>query len=83
MTQITLTIDYGYDLHSVEVNRDDWERVLSGESVSLAGQGFHVEGAREDDHWSFNSPKPGDLEVGGEDGRQIFVGSVADITVSE
>ena len=83
MTQITLTIDYGYDLHAVEVNRDDWDRVLSGESVSLAGQGFYVEGVREDDHWSFNAPKPGDLEVGGEDGRQIFVGSVADITVSK
>lgn len=83
MTQITLTVDYGYDSHSVDVNRDDWERVLSGEPVSFSGQGFYVEGVQEDDYWSFNRPTPGDLEVGGEDGRQIFVGSVVDIKVSE
>ena len=83
MSKITLTVNYGYDIHSVEASRNDWERALSGEQVSFGGQGFYVEGVREDDYWSFNYPSPGDLKVGGEDGRQIFVGSLSDILVSE
>ena len=83
MQNITLTVNYGYDIHSVAVSRDEWERALRGEQVSFSGQGFYVEGVREDDYWRFNDPSPGDLEVGGEDGRQIFVGSLSDISVSE
>ena len=83
MSKITLTVDYDYDIHSVETSRDDWERALAGEQVSFGGQGFYVEGVREDDYWSFNYPSPGDLEVGGENGRQIFVGSLSDISISE
>ena len=54
--KFTLTVDYGYDIHSVEASRDDWERALAGERISFGGQGFYVEGVREDDYWSFNYP---------------------------
>ena len=47
--------DYGYDVHSVEVDEVTLSRVKSGEEISLDGQGFmYDEEGLVQDHWSFN-----------------------------
>jgi hypothetical protein len=54
-SRITITLNYGYDIHSIEVDRATYERIKAGEKVTMDGQGFSDE---EDgwmvDHWVFN-----------------------------
>lgn len=47
--------DYGYDVHSIEVDIDTFNRIKSGENISIDGQGFFYdeEGVLVD-HWSFD-----------------------------
>lgn len=39
----TITLDYGYDCHSIEVDTETLEAIFSGECVHLDGQGFWYE----------------------------------------
>ena len=49
--------DYGYDVHSVEVDKATFARIKSGDDVSLEGQGFmYDDEGWVQDHWSFNGP---------------------------
>ncbi len=49
--------DYGYDVHSVEVDEVTFARIKSGGDVSLEGQGFmYDDEGWVQDHWSFNGP---------------------------
>ena len=81
MSKLILTIDYGYDCHSVEVSREEWEAALAGELISIKGQGFCVEGEMEEDVWIFNHAAPGDLHVGAEDNSEIFSGSISNVSI--
>lgn len=40
---ITLSIDYGYDVHSVELGRGLYNAFRSGQVVSFNGKGFSYE----------------------------------------
>ena len=49
--------DYGYDVHSVEVDEVTFSRVKSGDFISLEGQGFiYDDEGWVQDHWSFRGP---------------------------
>jgi hypothetical protein len=53
-----ISADYGYDVHSVEVDEVTFARVKSDDNVSLDGQGFmYDEDGWVQDHWSFNGPE--------------------------
>lgn len=48
----TITLDYGYDCHSIEVDSGTLAAIISGECVQLEGQGFfYEEEGLCDDHW--------------------------------
>lgn len=48
----TITLDYGYDCHSIEVDTATFETMLGGECVYLDGQGFwHEEAGLRSDRW--------------------------------
>ena len=49
-----LGIDYGYDVHGIELAESDWSRIKAGSPVELAGQGFAIEGRVDQDFWHFN-----------------------------
>lgn len=72
-----ITVDYGYDIHSVTVPAKTMDNIKRGEAVTVKGQGFHVEGAKTRDVWSFHCTGPDELEVEGEDGHQIYIGKVS------
>jgi hypothetical protein len=58
---VKVTIDYGYDNHSIEVSDVTYAAVKSGQKVAVEGQGFvHEEDGEVLDHWVFND-KPGDI----------------------
>jgi hypothetical protein len=47
-----VTVDYGYDVHSIEIDEDTYRRLLKGECVDAEGQGFlYDEYGWQKDHW--------------------------------
>jgi hypothetical protein len=81
--RVRLTVNYGYDIHSVEVPTSTWLQIQGGEAVTIEGQGFSVEGEFSQDEWAFNVRERGSLQVMAEDAREIFDGVLADISVAE
>ena len=81
--RVRLTVNYGYDIHSVEVPESTWLQIQGGEVVSVQGQGFSVEGEFSQDEWTFNGQGSGSLHVTAEGAFEIFVGVVSHITVEE
>lgn len=73
-----ITAHYGFDQHSVRLSRRTLARIHAGKLVRLCGQGFHVEGRREADCWTFNSMAPGSILVETDEGREVFQGSIGD-----
>ncbi|WP_426611836.1 hypothetical protein [Bradyrhizobium sp. McL0616] len=52
---VRVTIDYGYDIHSIEISDVTYAAIKSGQKVTLEGQGFvHEEEGEVLDHWVFN-----------------------------
>jgi hypothetical protein len=81
--RVRLTVNYGYDIHSVEVPDSTWQQIQGGEAVSVQGQGFSVEGEFSQDEWAFNVRGRGSLQVTAEGAFDIFDGAVGDLTVEE
>lgn len=52
---ITITADYGYDVHSVSVAPEAFAAFNNGELVTVDGQGFmYEEEGLQQDHWIFD-----------------------------
>ena len=81
--RVRLTVNYGYDIHSVEVPASTWLQIQGGEAVTIEGQGFSVEGEFSQDEWAFNVRERSSLQVTAEGARDIFDGVLADISVAE
>jgi len=73
-----ITVDYGYDIHSIQMSGLTLRRIQAGKPVQKMGQGFPVEGEFEQDWWSFNAGGPGTISVYTEEGRDIFTGALSD-----
>ena len=77
-----IAVDYGYDIHSVEISDSEWSKIQAGQKITITGQGFAVEGEWEEDYWSFNYGEKGSLSVESGDSRQIYEGSIGDLMLS-
>ena len=78
-----ITVDYGYDIHSITVDRKVMDKIKSGEAITVRGQGFYIEGDKERDDWSFNCTAPGSLEVECDNGHQVYIGTLSDANITE
>jgi hypothetical protein len=81
--RVTITVSYGYDIHSIEFSGRTYERVCSGKALTLKGQGFHWEGRPDQDFWQFNTNWsgeriPGALYVYTADAGEIYMGRLDD-----
>jgi len=79
--RVLLTVNYGYDIHSVEVPASTWLQIQGGEEVTIEGQGFSVEGEFSQDEWAFNVRERNSLQVTAEGARDIFDGMLSDLTI--
>jgi hypothetical protein len=69
---IKLTIDYGYDIHSIELDDQTHAQIKAGEKVRTEGQGFwHEEDGEVKDYWKFNQ-NPGEIYFSLENGAEFF-----------
>jgi hypothetical protein len=68
---VRVTIDYGYDIHSVEMSDVTYAAIKSGQKMTVEGQGFvHEEDGELSDHWVFNET-PGDIYFWLENGAEF------------
>jgi hypothetical protein len=80
----TITVTWGYQVHSLTLTPRNWARVKSGSPLSIRGPGYHYEGEFFWDYWSFVGGLDGELEVGyGGDGAQGFIGRLSSATITE
>lgn len=71
-----IIVDYAFDSHSLDLSLRTLRRIQAGAVLTLRGQGFHVEGVREQDRWAFNHGGSGNLAVFTDTGRDIFNGQM-------
>lgn len=81
--EFKITVNYGYDIHSVTVSAKVMDQINAGEAVSVHGQGFYIEGEKELDNWSFHCTAPGSLEVECDNGHQVYIGKLDAATITE
>lgn len=44
-------VDWGYELHSLTLDSDDWAAVKAGEEITIDGEGYGYEGVVFSDTW--------------------------------
>lgn len=67
-----LFIDYGYDIHRIELNDEVYKAFMAGQKIEISGQGFVDEEDGEIvDHWVFNRT-PGEIYVWFHNGRELY-----------
>ena len=71
-----ITISDGYDIHSLELSSNHYDKIKEGETLDIKGQGFFIEGEVVQDTWHFNAGK---LDVICENGFDVFHGTLGDI----
>ena len=69
---VILTISYGYDIHSIEMDEESYTAVNNGRKVELDGQGFvHEQDGAVADHWVFNR-KAGEIYFWLDNGAEFY-----------
>ena len=73
----TVTVEWGYELHTLELTPRNWARVQAGKPFSTSGNGSHYEGEFFSDYWHFNDQGKGSLTVTyGDEGTEGWIGNV-------
>jgi hypothetical protein len=80
-SKVKLTIDYGYDIHSIIVPFTVLEQIAAGKKTIITGQGFPVEGELENDEWAFNTLEANDVHITTDSTREILSGDINNITI--
>ena len=62
-----ISVEWGYEDHTLTVNHRDWNRLLSGESLEIKGEIYFYDGDGFLEHWRFGGGMDGSLKVEYED----------------
>jgi hypothetical protein len=70
--KVIVRIDYGYDVHSIEILKKDYEQFKLGRTLALLGQGFfHEVDGKQCDYWNFDG-KTGKISFGLDNGAEFY-----------
>lgn len=84
MKEVTITVEWGYDNHSITLTQKNWAKVSSGKPLNIRGKGYYYEGEFFWDYWYFGGGLDGSLRVDyGEDGGCGFEGTLSDALILE
>lgn len=80
---VSLSVDYGYDVHSIEFSGRTFRRIRAGKPVTIQGEGFSWEGEHDQDYWQFNRDRsgeeaPGSLYIHTRGGGEVYIGRLDD-----
>jgi hypothetical protein len=76
---VRITIDYGYDIHSMVIPFTDLLKASAGECFTVYGQGFMAESENEVDIWEFNSPNFSVISVSTDSARDVYDGDDCEV----
>lgn len=80
----TITVEWGNELHTLNLTARNWKRVRNGHALSIRGKGYYADGVFFWDYWHFNDALSGDLRVDyGEDGGCGFDGRIEEADIQE
>lgn len=78
---VTLSVEWGYETHSVRITAATWADIQRGERRSLTSTG-HYEGTKFEIRWSIHKGQQPEVDCSyGEDGADGYIGSLAGATV--
>jgi hypothetical protein len=77
---ISVSVEWGYDLHHCPMSRRTWSRIVAGKAV-LRKEPYWYEGERYTGEWHFNHRGRGTLLVTYDDGGVGFDGVLAEAYV--
>ena len=81
---VRITVDWGYESHSLELIKKDWDAIQAGEEVSFDGETYGYDGKYFDCWWCFNSLEKGQLSVYyGDDGGTGWEGEWSSAEIEE
>jgi antitoxin component YwqK of YwqJK toxin-antitoxin module len=78
---VKLSVYWPDDWKSVILSKSEWEEILSGKSFSKDGEGYHYEGEKFSDWWSFQGGLDGGVEVTYDGGGVGFIGTLSDTEI--
>lgn len=80
--KVTLSVEWGYDMHDLTLSFEQWIRILAGESFTKRSH-YYYEGSRFTADWRFEPAREDQLIVGYDDGGTGWIGSLSAIDVIE
>jgi hypothetical protein len=84
---MNITVEWGYEEHSLTLTPRKWARVKSGKALYIRGKGYHYEGEFFWDYWDFGGGLWGELTVSygnhGDYSATGFVGKLEDANITE
>ena len=84
MLAATITVEWGYELHSITLTPRNWAKVKSGSAHRQRGKGYYDGPEFFWDYWAFSGGLDGDLTVDyGSDGGQGFTGKLRTAKIEE
>lgn len=80
----TITVEWGYELHSITLTARNWARVKAGKPLTIRGKGYSYEGQFFWDYWYFDGGMDGSLRVTyGDEGGEGFSGKLSEADIVE
>jgi hypothetical protein len=80
----TITVEWGYDDHSITLTPRNWDAIKAGRPHSQRGAGYYYGAEFFWDYWQFSGGLDGDLTVDyGRDGGQGFTGKLRAAEIQE
>jgi hypothetical protein len=85
LKSVTLSVEWGYDIHSVSIGPRNWKKIQAGKEWGTSGKTYYYDGERFSCYWDFNARgKPGSLIVSyGNDGGEGYCGKWASVHITE
>jgi hypothetical protein len=85
LKSVTLTVEWGYELHSITIGPRVWQKIQAGKPWGTRGETYDYEGERFGCYWDFNANgNPDSLVVHyGNDGGEGFTGGWSEADVQE
>ena len=60
---MTITVEWGYEEHTITLTPRSWAKVKSGNGLGIRGKGYMYEGKFFWDYWRFSGGLQGELTV--------------------
>lgn len=78
-----ISVEWDDEIHTLEISLPQWKKIRLAKEVTIRGPGYHYEGERFRDHWSFEEGVAGKLNVWTDDGGVCFDGTMDDVELEE